>query len=106
MAIELKEYNVSAITLSLGWIRTEHLKQLYNLDDYNYIDKEGFEKTESTRFAGRAIIALMKDPDLINHTGKILTTSELARLYNFVDLDETQPEYFSISDKSKGITQR
>ena len=106
MAIELKAYNVSAITLSLGWIRTEHLKQLHNLDDYNYKDKEGFEKTESTRFAGKAIAALAKDPDLICHTGKILTTSELARLYNFVDLDGTQPKYFSISDKSKGITQR
>ena len=106
MAIELKPYNVSAITLSLGWIRTEHLKRTNDLDDYNYKNKEGFEKTESTRYAGRAIAALVKDPNRIHHTGKILTTSELARLYKFKDLDGTQPKYFSTSDRSKGITQR
>jgi NAD(P)-dependent dehydrogenase (short-subunit alcohol dehydrogenase family) len=106
MAIELKPYNISAITVGLGWIRTEHLKQMHDLDDENYKHKEGFELTESTRFVGRAIVALAKDSERIHHTGKILTTSELARLYQFRDLDGTQPKYFSISDKSSGITQR
>ena len=62
--------------------------------------------TESTRYAGRSIVALASDPDLIHHTGKIYTTGELARMYDFTDLDGTQPEYFSIRNNSKGITQR
>lgn len=106
MAIELKPYTVTALTLSLGWIRTEHLKRLFDLDDFNYKEKEGYEKTESTRFAGRAIVALANDPKIIQHTGKIYTTAELARIYQFTDLDGTQPEYYSIKDKSEGITQR
>jgi len=106
MAIELKPYSIVALTLSLGWIRTEHLKRLYELDDFNYQEKEGFEKTESTRFAGRAIVALASDSNLIRHTGKIFTTAELAKIYQFTDLDGTQPNYFEIPDKSEGITQR
>ena len=106
MAIELKQYSITVLTLSLGWIRTEHLKRLFNLDDFNYKEKEGFEKTESTRFAGRAIVALAEDNDAIKHTGRIYTTAELSGIYNFTDLDGTQPEYFVIDDKSNGITQR
>ncbi|MHA1155473.1 MAG: SDR family NAD(P)-dependent oxidoreductase [Candidatus Heimdallarchaeota archaeon] len=106
MAIELKQYSVTALTLSLGWIRTEHLKRRFDLDDYNYREKEGYEKTESTRYVGRAIVALALDSAVIKHTGKILTTAELARIYNFTDLDGTQPEYYSIKDKSEGISQR
>lgn len=106
MAIELKDHSVTALSLSLGWIRTEHLKRLFELDDYNYLKKEGYENTESTRYAGRAIVALASDSNLISHTGKIYTTGELARMYDFTDLDGTQPDYFSIRNNSKGITQR
>lgn len=106
MAIELKPYSVTALTLSLGWIRTEHLKREFNLDDFNYQEKEGFKKTESTRFAGRAIVALASDPNLIKYTGKIYTTAEVARIYDFTDLDGTRPKYYSITDKSAGLTQR
>ncbi|WP_371805921.1 SDR family NAD(P)-dependent oxidoreductase [Candidatus Lokiarchaeum ossiferum] len=106
MAIELQAHNITALTIGLGWIRTEHLKNVNNLNDENYIHREEFEFTESTRYVGRAIVALAIDPERIKHTGKVLTTSELAQLYQFTDLDGTQPEYFSIPDKSNGITQR
>ncbi|NHJ49563.1 MAG: SDR family NAD(P)-dependent oxidoreductase [Asgard group archaeon] len=106
MAIDLKPYNVTTLTLGLGWIRTEHLKRLHDLDDFNYKQKKGFEKTESTRYAGRAIVALASDPNIIRHTGKIFTTAELARMYLFTDLDGSQPEFFSVDDKSDGIKQR
>ncbi|MCY3414906.1 MAG: SDR family NAD(P)-dependent oxidoreductase [Candidatus Heimdallarchaeota archaeon] len=106
MAIELREYQVATILLSLGWIRTEHLKTMFDLDDYNYLNKEGFETTESTRYAGRAIVALMNDPNLIDLSGKIMTTGELAQKYGFTDLDGTQPSNFKIPDPSKGLKQR
>ncbi|MHA1519215.1 MAG: SDR family NAD(P)-dependent oxidoreductase [Promethearchaeota archaeon] len=111
MAIELQPHNVTAITLGLGWIRTEHLKRMYDLDDYNYKNegnegKEGFELTESTRFAGRAIVAMAKDEKIMKHSGKILTTAEAARMYNFTDLDGTQPKIFHIPDRSEGTSQR
>ncbi|MHA1611261.1 MAG: SDR family NAD(P)-dependent oxidoreductase [Promethearchaeota archaeon] len=106
MAIELQTHNVAAITLGLGWIRTEHLQRLFDIDDQNYKEKKGFSLTESTRFAGRAVVALASDENIIDHSGKILTTAEIARMYGFKDLDGTQPEYFHIPDRSDGIFQR
>lgn len=106
MGIELEEFNVSSILLSIGWIRTEHLKSMFDIDDFNYKDKEGFETTESTRYAGRAIVHLANDPDLLDKTGHILVTGELAQHYGFMDLDGTQPGYFSIPDTSDGRRQR
>ncbi|MFW9932175.1 MAG: hypothetical protein ACFFDR_05910, partial [Candidatus Thorarchaeota archaeon] len=67
---------------------------------------EGYEKTESTRYVGRAIVTLATDADVFEKTGKTLTTGELAREYAFTDLDGLQPERFIISDHSKGLTQR
>ncbi|MHA1738723.1 MAG: hypothetical protein ACTSXA_09575 [Candidatus Heimdallarchaeota archaeon] len=79
---------------------------ILSLDDFNYLKKKGYERTESTRYVGRAIVALASDPKLIRHTGKIYVTGELARMYQFKDLDGTQPEYYTIPDKSDGISQR
>ncbi len=106
MAIELQPYNVTAVTLSLGWIRTEHIKHLYKIDDYNYRNNEELKMTESTRYAGRAIVALASDPKVMDKTGKIVVTGELAREYGFTDLDGTQPTRFVIPDVSKDITMR
>ena len=72
----------------------------------NYKQKDDSKATESTHFVGKAIVALSNDPERMVHTGKILTTSELSRLYGFIDIDGGQPEYFSITDKSNGILQR
>lgn len=106
MAIELQTYQIAAVTLGLGWIRTEHLKRLFNIDDVNYNQKEEFKLTESTRYAGRAVVALATDPQIMLHSGKILTTGEVARIYGFSDIDGTQPEFFQIPDVSHNIIQR
>jgi NAD(P)-dependent dehydrogenase (short-subunit alcohol dehydrogenase family) len=109
MAIDLLEHNVTSVYVSMGWIRTEHLKRTSEdgqLNDENYKDYAGYEKTESTRYVGRAIVKLASDPNVLRKTGRILTTGELAREYDFVDLDGSQPERFVIPDKSKGLTVR
>jgi NAD(P)-dependent dehydrogenase (short-subunit alcohol dehydrogenase family) len=108
MAIELKDYNVCAVYLSLGWIRTEYLKKIADkdLDDFNYSEMSEYQNTESTRYAGRAIIALLNDKNLMEKTGKILITGEIAEEYNFTDLDGTKPARFIIPDNNKGISNR
>ncbi|MFX1416535.1 MAG: short-chain dehydrogenase, partial [Promethearchaeota archaeon] len=91
------------------WIRTEHLKRTSEdgqLNDENYKDYAGYERTESTRYVGRAIVKLASDPNILEKTGRTLTTGELAREYDFVDLDGSQPERFVVTEKSKGLTVR
>lgn len=109
MAIDLLEYGITSVYVSMGWIRTEHLMRTSpdgQLNDENYLNKEGYENTESTRYVGRATVALASDPNVLTKTGKILITGELAQEYGFMDLDRSQPGRFTIPDKSKGLTQR
>ncbi len=109
MAIDLLEYGITSVYVSMGWIRTEHLMRISpggQLNDENYLNMDGYENTESTRYVGRAIVALASDPDLLKKTGKTLSTGELAKEYGFTDLDGLQPGRFTIPDKSEGLTQR
>jgi len=109
MAIDLLEYHITSVYVSMGWIRTEHLKRISEdgqLDDENYRNYDKYTKTESTRYVGRAIVSLASDPDIFSKTGRTLTTGELAREYDFVDLDGTQPERFVTSEQSKGLIMR
>ena len=98
MGLELKPYNIAAVALSPGWMRTEKIKRQYDVDDYNYITNPALEKTESTRYIGRAIVSLFEDPDVIQKSGKVLYVGVLAREYHFVDLDGSQPERCIASD--------
>ena len=49
---------------------------------------------ESPEFPGRAVAALASDPDVLEKTGRVLTTPELAREYGFTDLDGKQQSAF------------
>lgn len=108
MAIDLVDTNITAIYLSMGWIRTEHLKRMTSiaLDDYNYRKFDGYEDTESTHFVGRAVVALASDKKIKEKSGKIVTTGEAADEYGFTDLDGSQPKRFTIPDESNGISSR
>ena len=109
MAIDLLEYRITSVYVSMGWIRTEHLMRTSpdgKLTDENYLNMDGYENTESTRYVGRAIAALALDPELLKKTGKTLITGELAKEYGFTDLDGSQPGRFTIADESKGLVQR
>jgi dehydrogenase/reductase SDR family member 1 len=85
MAHELRQYNVTSVSLWPGIVRTERLVAMG--------DKSPFDlsKGESAQFSGRAIVALYQDPNRIEKTGKVLVTAELAQEYGFCDLDGTQP---------------
>jgi NAD(P)-dependent dehydrogenase (short-subunit alcohol dehydrogenase family) len=91
MAENLRDSNIASIALSLGWIRTEKLKMECNIDDYNYKEFMKFKKTESTHYAGRAIISLYHDINVMTKSGGIYTTGALASEYGFTDLDGSQP---------------
>ena len=49
--------------------------------------------TESTRFSGRAIVALATDPDVLECTGRAFTTRDLADRYGFTDVDGRLPPH-------------
>jgi hypothetical protein len=51
------------------------------------------EITESTRFSGRAIVALATDPDVSDCTGLAFTTRDPADRFGFTDVDGRLPPH-------------
>ncbi|MFC5603353.1 SDR family NAD(P)-dependent oxidoreductase [Sporosarcina koreensis] len=83
MAKELKDFNVSAVAVCPGWMRTERVT------DSGFGPKDG--ATETTAYVGRAVVALASDTTVSRLSGDVLMVAELAKKYGFTDVDGTQP---------------
>ncbi len=83
MAHELREYNVAAVALYPGLVRTESV-----LESAEYFD---LGNSESPQFIGRAVAGLMTDPNLMQKSGQILVAATLALEYGLTDIDGKQP---------------
>jgi dehydrogenase/reductase SDR family protein 1 len=78
MAEELRPYNVAAISLWPGFIRTEDVLSMRDV----YEDLSG---SYSQIFPGRAVAALAADPNVIERTGTRVLGRELAAELGFDD---------------------
>lgn len=93
MALELREYNIAAVALSPGWMRTEEVMR----HDHS---PEELARTESVEYIGRAVAALAADPNVMEKSGRILTVGDLAREYGFTDIDGRQILPFKMPEES------
>ena len=96
LALELRPYNVAAVALSPGWMRTEAVLQNYVIDEQHWQTVPDLSRTESVEYIGRAVAALASDPDVMDKTGRILTVGDLAREYGFTDVDGRQPPAYRL----------
>ena len=76
-ATDLKPYNVAALALAPGDVRTERAV------DAGFADLA----SESPLFAGRAAAALVADPDIMRHSGRLMRVADVAADYGFADPD-------------------
>lgn len=90
MAFELKEYNVAAVSLYPGLVRTESV-----MKSAEYFD---LSNSESPQFIGRAVAALATDPSIMQKTGRTLIAADVAKEYGFTDIDGKQPRPLSIEE--------
>lgn len=90
MAHELREYNVAAVSLYPGLVRTEAV-----MKDAEYFD---LSNSESPQFIGRAIAALAADPNLMEKSGQVLVAAALALEYGFTDIDGKQPRPLTLME--------
>ena len=96
MARELHSYNIAAVALSPGFMRTERVLAHFNAGDRNWQEIDALSRSESTEYIGRAVAALAADPNILQKSGSILRVGELAREYGFTDIDGRQPPTFTI----------
>ena len=80
MADDLRPYGVAVVAVSPGFMRLDRMN----------LSPERAATTESPEFYGRAVAALAADPDVLERSGRVFTTPELARDYGFTDVDGSQ----------------
>ncbi|MEU1011257.1 SDR family oxidoreductase [Streptomyces sp. NPDC005890] len=93
---ELGPRGATAVALTPGWMRSEHMLDAYGVREENWRDalrrEPHFAISETPRYTGRAVAALAADPDVARFNGRSLSSGGLAREYGFTDLDGSRPD--------------
>ena len=90
MAHELRDYDVAAVSLYPGLVRTEKVTEAASLLDLS--------NSESPQFFGRAVAAMAHDSNIIQKTGSVLIAAALAQEYGFKDIDGKQPRPLTLEE--------
>ena len=96
MAEELRPHGVASVAVSPGFMRTELVLAHARTDEARYREVPMLARSESTRYIGRAVAALVGDPGVMARTSQVLAVADLAREYGFTDVDGSQPAAFEV----------
>lgn len=97
MAVDLREFNVAAISIWMGALLTERLEMIIASDPARFGRLE--ETTETPEFTGHVIWAMYNDPELMRMSGKTLIGAELGAQYGIRDRDGRQPTSYRDTHK-------
>lgn len=96
-AAELAPHGVAVVALTPGFLRSEAMLQHFGVTEDTWRDggktDPNFLESESPLFVGRAVAALAADPKVMDRTGMLLSSWELARDYGFTDYDGRRPDW-------------
>jgi NAD(P)-dependent dehydrogenase (short-subunit alcohol dehydrogenase family) len=94
-AQELEPHGCTAVALTPGWLRSEMMLDAYGVTEATWRDAANphfVAISETPRLVGRAVAALVADPQVQRRNGGSFSSGELAREYGFTDLDGSQPD--------------
>lgn len=101
MAGELRSHGVAAVAITPGFLRSESMLERLGVTEDNWRDAgkkdPNFLESESPLFVGRAVAALAADPAILEKTGSLCSSWELAREYGFVDRDGRRPDWGALA---------
>ncbi|MFD6110000.1 SDR family oxidoreductase [Streptomyces yangpuensis] len=93
---ELGPRGATAVALTPGWLRSEMMLDAFGVTEENWRDAliavPHFAISETTAYVGRAVAALAADPEVSRWNGRSLSSGQLARVYDFTDLDGSRPD--------------
>lgn len=96
LAQELQPHLCTAVALTPGWLRSEIMLDSFGVSEANWQDATAKEPhfviSETPRYIGRAVACLAGDPNVARWSGQSLSSSQLAKVYGFTDLDGSQPD--------------
>jgi len=100
MAAELRPHGVAAVSITPGFLRSETMLERFSVREENWRDggksDKNFLESESPLFVGRAVAALAGDPAILECSGQLFSSWELARHYRFTDADGRRPDWGAI----------
>lgn len=97
LSIELKREHIAVIALSPGFMRTELVLKAFQTDEDHWHEVKELTKTETPHYIGRAVVALASDPQVMKRSGQVLRVGDLAKEYQFTDIDGKYHPAFTIS---------
>ncbi|XP_050398071.1 dehydrogenase/reductase SDR family member 1 isoform X1 [Patella vulgata] len=83
---ELKKHNVTFVSLWPGPVNTETISKHIDNPELRKFKKD-IENGETVEYAGKCIVHLANDPNIIKKTARILLTAELGDEYGFDDVN-------------------
>ncbi|HZI18062.1 MAG TPA: SDR family oxidoreductase [Pyrinomonadaceae bacterium] len=94
-ATELRKYDVTAVALSPGFIRSEAMLDYMGVSEENWQDavarRPDFGESETPLYTGRAVAALAADPRVVEKTGRVYGVWDIGPEYGLTDVDGRQP---------------
>jgi NAD(P)-dependent dehydrogenase (short-subunit alcohol dehydrogenase family) len=94
MAHELRRHGIAAVALHPGFVRTERVEIAWSL-----LGDGPAQVVHSPEYVGRAVAHLAADPRLMDFSGEVLATGDLAIRYGFTDTDGRQPPPFRLEGR-------
>ena len=96
IAAELEPHGVSAVAITPVFLRSESMLEHFGVTKANWRGADtqdpNFLESESPFYVGRAVAVLAADPRVVEYTGYLLSSWELARRYGFRDYDGRRPD--------------
>jgi NAD(P)-dependent dehydrogenase (short-subunit alcohol dehydrogenase family) len=87
MAVDLRPYDVAAVSIWMGMLRTDRTKRVMDSEPQKYA---GFwDIAESPEYTGHVIGALFRDPKRAEKSGQVLIGAELGAEYGLLDEGRT-----------------
>ncbi|MER5257111.1 MULTISPECIES: SDR family NAD(P)-dependent oxidoreductase [unclassified Streptomyces] len=93
-AADLRKKGVAALSLHPGFVRTERVEAAWEA-----MGDGPASVVHSPEYVGRAIAALLADPEVMERTGTVLSTGDLAVEYGFADVDGRRPPAFRLEGR-------
>jgi len=96
VARELRKYNITAVAVAPGFMRTERVLERSKTDEQHWQTVPALKQTESPEYVGRAVAMLAADRKVQRKSGRAFRVGELAREYGFVDRDGRRVPPFTL----------
>ncbi|AXK37779.1 SDR family NAD(P)-dependent oxidoreductase [Streptomyces armeniacus] len=93
-AADLRKRDIAAVSLHPGFVRTERVDAAWEA-----LGSGPAAVAHSPEYVGRAVAALLATPDIMERSGQVLATGDLAAEFDFDDVDGRRPPVFRLEGR-------